>query len=68
VPGNVSYTSPLFKSRYVLNTNPLSFEQAEIFCNENGGHLASWESLQEQRVRCPWLPMAAHAAVSHYRL
>ena len=48
VPGNFSYISPLFKNTYVLNTNPMAFQQAELFCNENGGHLVSWESLQEQ--------------------
>jgi hypothetical protein len=39
----VSNTSPTFKSKYILNTNQLSFSQAELFCNENGGHIVSWE-------------------------
>jgi hypothetical protein len=36
------------KSTYVLNTKPMAFEDAETFCQTQGGHLAAWNNLAEQ--------------------
>ena len=34
---------------YIFNSNPMTFDAAESYCNDMGGHLASWGSSQEQQ-------------------
>ncbi len=47
-PGTASYTAPSTGATYIVNTKPATFAAAEAFCNRNGGHLASYTSLEEQ--------------------
>jgi hypothetical protein len=47
-PGTASFTAPSSGATYVVNTKPATFDAAEAFCNRNGGHLASFKSLEEQ--------------------
>jgi hypothetical protein len=35
-------------ARYLLNTHPMNYTNAQAFCNNNGGHLASYGSAAEQ--------------------
>jgi hypothetical protein len=37
------------KSTYILNTKPMGFEEAETFCQTQGGHLVSYKNLREQQ-------------------
>jgi nitrous oxide reductase accessory protein NosL len=43
-----NYTSSKSRATYMLNTNLLSQEDAQTFCNDQGGHLAGYDSLAEQ--------------------
>jgi hypothetical protein len=51
VPGPCGplYTSTTTKSKYSLNTSATDYFSAETVCNNQGGHLASWNSEAEQR-------------------
>ena len=42
------YTNATTNTTYILNTRKLNFTFAERFCNDQGGHLASWNSKAEQ--------------------
>jgi hypothetical protein len=50
-PRYVSGTSGL---TYVLNTQRMDFAAAEQYCNDQGGHLASWGSSAEQTEVEQW--------------
>jgi hypothetical protein len=42
------YTNVTTNTTYILNTKKMNFSQAESYCNDNGGHLASWNNREEQ--------------------
>jgi hypothetical protein len=44
----MTYYSPTFNKTYVLNTTRMNNNDAEQFCRDNGGHMASWSSAAEQ--------------------
>jgi hypothetical protein len=50
--GNVmayeSFTAPSTGHRFTLYATPSNFSSAEASCNAAGGHLATFETLQEQ--------------------
>ena len=35
--------------QYIWNTQPMNFSAAEQYCNDNGGHLAAYRTLAEQK-------------------
>ena len=43
-----SFTSNITNTTYILDTEPRTFAQGEAFCTSQGGHLVSYDSLQEQ--------------------
>ncbi len=51
VPGPCGppYTSTTTKSKYALSTSTTDYFSAEHLCNDQGGHLASWNTEAEQR-------------------
>jgi hypothetical protein len=63
VPGIFNYTTNTTNSTYMLNTNMLSFQDADLFCQDQGGRLVSYRNLAEQvgHVCCCgcWLAMSA---------
>jgi hypothetical protein len=44
----MEYNSPSFNKTYILNTARLSNNDAEQFCRDNGGHMASYAAAAEQ--------------------
>jgi hypothetical protein len=48
-PGVFYYTSNKTNSNYTLNTSPASYADANLWCQDNGGNLASYGSLAEHR-------------------
>jgi hypothetical protein len=44
----MTYYSPTFNKTYVLNTTHMNNNDAEQFCRDNGGHMASYASAAEQ--------------------
>jgi hypothetical protein len=42
------YTTELTAATFYLNTTPSTFDEAEIACQTEGGHLASYSSFEEQ--------------------
>jgi hypothetical protein len=48
VPDTFVYKSNTTKSTYTLNTHYMTFEDAQQYCNDTGGHLAGWDSRAEQ--------------------
>jgi hypothetical protein len=42
------YVSPTTNQTYLLNTKLMNFSEAELYCNDNGGHLVSYLSQAEQ--------------------
>ena len=63
-PATFNITSAIGGSTYILSTSAASEAEAQAFCNDQGGHLASYESLEEQyeveqafvaRVGSSWL-------------
>ena len=61
------YTSKATKYTYYVNTSATDFYSAQQLCNDNGGHLTSYLSDQEQK----WVACSAasgtvlHALVLH---
>lgn len=49
MPQAYIYTSPSTNITYVLNTTFTTFKGAEATCNEYGGHLISYKSIQENQ-------------------
>ena len=49
-----TYSPPSSNSTFKFYSTPLSFDAAERVCNAEGGHLASYESLQEQVRSRAW--------------
>jgi hypothetical protein len=48
-PGLFYYSSNATNNSYILSTyENYTWAQASSFCNDNGGHLASWLNLEEQ--------------------
>jgi hypothetical protein len=47
-PVTASFKAPSTGATYIVNTKPATYEAAEAFCKRNGGHLASYKSLEEQ--------------------
>jgi hypothetical protein len=47
-PGAYVYTSNVTATTYILNTSYAGFMDAEAACNSNGGHLAYFETADEQ--------------------
>ncbi len=47
-PGVFWYTSEITNSTYILNQFAGNFTNATSFCNDNGGHLVSYVSVEEQ--------------------
>ena len=43
-----SYTSATYNTTYLINTAALSWNDAEAFCKQQGGHLACWSDTSEQ--------------------
>ncbi len=41
---NIAGALTSINTTYILNTNPMVFDAAESYCNDMGGHLASWGS------------------------
>jgi hypothetical protein len=48
-PGAYVYNSPTTYSTYMLNTTWASFVDAEGSCNDAGGHLVYFDSIEEQK-------------------
>lgn len=48
-PAAYTYVSPKTNDTYLLNTTALNFVQAELSCNDQGGHLVTYGSFEEQR-------------------
>ncbi len=46
--GNFVYASPTTKATYVLSTVKQNFVEAQANCNDHGGHLVSYQSVEEQ--------------------
>jgi hypothetical protein len=42
------YVNVTTNTTYILNTRKQNFSTAEQFCNDNGGHLASWATKDKQ--------------------
>lgn len=60
-PGIYYWTSDMSNNTYILNQFVSNFTVAQQFCNDNGGHLVSYNSLEEQLVSS-WGPAAGMAA------
>ena len=41
--------SDTWQSTYIINTTRLGFMEAEAACQDNGGHLVSYSSFEEQQ-------------------
>lgn len=46
--GSFVYVSNTTQATYILNTTQSTFHEAQAVCNDNGGHLVSYLSLEEQ--------------------
>jgi hypothetical protein len=57
------FTSRFTNSTFQLATYPSTFSTAQMSCNQQGGHLALYQSVQEQVL--PAALIAAHAAGLH---
>jgi hypothetical protein len=44
----MSYTDDFTMATYTLNTRMLAFEDAEVICNDIGGHVVSHGAIAEQ--------------------
>jgi hypothetical protein len=42
VPGIFNYTTKTTNCTYQLNTNPMAFMDADMYCQDQGGHLVSY--------------------------
>jgi hypothetical protein len=49
-PGIYYWTSDMSNNTYILNQFVSNFTVAQQFCNDNGGHLVSYNSFEEQLV------------------
>jgi hypothetical protein len=43
-----NYTSPVSNVTFYFNSTNTTFDDAQLSCNANGGHIAGYTSLEEQ--------------------
>jgi hypothetical protein len=67
-PGIFYYTSEISNLTYIFSQFVSNFTVAQQFCSDNGGHLISYDSKEEQqevrgkRGTCMWTPFACMSA------